>query len=140
MPREAGGPGAWIRTVENYLINIPAGTGAAEFLTDLVPGFRRFLEVARFTVTTAGVGSGASRTLRVLKGASTVVATGTLTEAGTSDLGEQTGLVVTDDGSTNMFDDGDLLSIDTPAAGAVAFSAGAGILTLVWRTRPQQLD
>jgi hypothetical protein len=99
----------------------------------------RYLEAAYFTTTVVATGAGATRTLRVLKGASTVVATGTITLAGMSDLGEQTALTVTDDHNTNRFDDAETLTIDSPAAGAVAFTAGEGMLTLVWRTRPQQL-
>lgn len=138
MPREAGGPGAWIRTTEQHVIKIPGGTSAAEFVTDLVPGFVRYLEAAFFTTTVVSTGSGATRALRVLKGAATVVASGTITLAGTSDLGEQTALTVTDDDSTNRFEDADTVTIDSPAAGATAFTAGEGMLTLVWRTRPQQ--
>ncbi len=136
MPRE--GQSGWIRTVENYVIKIPGGTNAAEFYTDLVPGFIRHLEKAVISATVVATGTSASRVFRVVKGASTVVATATLVLADLSVLGEQQAFTLTEDGSTERFEDADTLTIDTVAAGAVEFTAGEAILTLVWRTKPQQ--
>ncbi len=137
MPRE--GQSGWTRTLENYVIKLPTGTSAAEFVTDLVPGFVRYLESASVTATVVATGSSATRVIRVVKGASTVVATLTLPLADASTLGEQQAMTVNDDSKTNLFEDGDTLTIDTIAAGATAFTAGELIMTLVWRTKAQQL-
>lgn len=137
--RQAGPPG-WTRTPFGIYIPIPTGTSAAEWWSVLDLGFMFEVEKAIFSTAVAATGTGATRTLRVLKGASTVVATGTLTLAGMSDLGEQTALTVTDDGKTNHFEPGDLLSVDSPAAGAVEFTAGQGNLCLLLRTRPGTLN
>lgn len=136
MPRE--GRSGFIRETLNVVVKIPSGTSAGEILTDYKLGFKAWLEKAVFNTTVAGTGVGANRTLRVVKGTSTVVATGTLTLAGTSDIGEQTALTVTDDDTTNLFEDTDNLTVDLPAAGAVEFTAGEGQLILTFRTRPQQ--
>jgi hypothetical protein len=137
MPRE--GQNGWIRSTTGLYIPIPGGTSAVEALTDLTQTYRQMLETAVAVVTVAGTGSGANRTIRVLKGTGTVVATGTLTLANTATVGAKVALTVTDDGATNAFEDDDVLTVDFPAAGAVAFTAGAINLLLGWRTRPQQL-
>jgi hypothetical protein len=139
MSKRVASPAGWIRTPFGIYIPLPAGTGAEELVTDLDLDIMFEVEAAIFSTAIAGVGSSATRTLRVLKGAATVVATGAITEAGTSDLGEQTALTVTDDGETNHYEPGDLLTVDF-ASGGTAFTAGAGNLALLLRTRPQTLN
>jgi hypothetical protein len=139
MSKRVATPAGWTRTAVGIYIPIPSGTSAVEWVTDLDLDVMFEVEAAIFSTAIAATGAGANRTLRVLKGASTVVATGTLTLAGMSDVGEQTALTVTDDGETNRFEPGDLLSVDSPAAGAVSFTEGQGNLTLLLRTMPQTL-
>jgi hypothetical protein len=137
MSKRVANPAGWTRTPFGVYIPIPSGTGAAEILTDLDLDIMFEVEAAIFSTAIAGTGSGATRTLRVLKGASTVVATGTLTLAGTSSLGEQTELTVTE--ANAHFEPGDLLTVDF-ASGGTAFTAGAGNLALLLRTMPQTLN
>jgi hypothetical protein len=135
MPREASGAG-WIRSQFNIYVPLPAGTGAAEIVTDLKPGFRFYVEKCLAYVAIAGTGASASRTFRVLKGASTVVATATLVLADTATLGAEKVLAVT--AANNEYGDADVLTVDF-ASGGTAFTAGALNLCIQYRTRPQQL-
>lgn len=136
MPRDASRSG-FVRSSFGIYIPIPTGTGAVENITDLVRGFRFWIEKVTAIVAVAGTGSGATRTLRVLKGASTVVATGTVTLAATATVGAKVALTVTDDNKTNMFDNTDVLTVDW-ASGGTAFTAGALYLDIVERSHPQQ--
>jgi hypothetical protein len=115
-------------------IPIPAGTGAAEIVTDWVAGFRFVIEKVRAYVAVVGAGAGATRTLRVLKGASTVVATGTVTLASTDTLGEEQSLTVT--AANASYEDTDVLTVDF-ASGGTAFTAGALNLFVLYRSRLQ---
>lgn len=133
MPRDAAY--GWVRSALNIYIPIPAGTGAAEIVTDLVPGFRFIVEKVSAFVAVVGAGAGASRTLRVLKGASTVVATGTITLASTDTLGEENVLAVTAADAT--FEDASQLTVDF-ASGGTAFTGGALNLVVILRTKAQR--
>jgi hypothetical protein len=134
MPREA--PFGVIRSTLNVYIPIPSGTSAAEIITDWVAGFGYTVESVKAYVAVAGTGSGATRTLRVIKGASTVVASGTVTLAGTDTLGEQTALSVT--AANAEFSDTDTLTVDF-ASGGTAFTAGALNLVITLRQKPQRV-
>ena len=136
MPR--GARFGWARSTLGLYIPLPAGTALAEVITDLVLGYKAYVEKAIFSTAVIGAGAGATRTMRVIKGASTVVATGTVALATTDTPGEQIALTVTDDGGTNYFDDSDTLTVDFPAGGT-AFTGGAGNLVLVLRGQPQGL-
>lgn len=136
MPRE--GRWGWTRTGFGIYIPLPAGTGAVEVVTDAVLGYIAFLEKAWLSVAVAGTGSGASRVINILKGASTVMATRTLVLADTATVGSIVPFTVTDDGGSNMLEDADTLTVEFPTAGAVAFTAGAVNLHLSFRQRPQQ--
>ena len=127
----------WVRSTDSIAITIPAGTATVAVVTALAAGFKRYLESAVAYVGVAGTGAGATRTLEVLKNGSVVVATGTVTLAGTATPGAATALAVTD--ANAEFLDADTLTVDFPTAGAVAFTAGTLVLVLKWRTRPQQL-
>lgn len=135
MPREASGAG-WIRGQFNIYIPMPAGTGAVEFVTDHKPGFRFYIEKVLGYWQVAATGSGASRTFRVLKGASTVVATTTLVLADGDTVGKEKVLTVTP--ANAEYGDADVLTVDM-ANGGTAFTAGALMLAIQYRTRPQQL-
>ena len=126
------------RNIFGITLPIPAGTALVENVTDLVGGFKFTLEKVVASVQIPGTGAGATRVLRVIKGASTVAATGTITLAGTAAVGQQTLLTVTADDIANFFDDADTLTIDWPAAGAVAFTAGQLHLALVLRAQTQR--
>ncbi|NJD29576.1 MAG: hypothetical protein FIA92_14960 [Chloroflexi bacterium] len=125
------------RVPHNFYCPIPAGTGSVEAVTDWVGGFRFIVESVKAYVAVAGTGAGATRTFRVLKGASTVVATGTVTLAGTATVGAEIALTVT--AANAEFSDTDTLTIDWPTAGAVAFTAGALNLVIVLREQPQKV-
>lgn len=134
MPRQAiYGP---LRGQLNVNIPIPAGTGAAEIVTDWVGGFGYTIESVKAYVAVAGTGAGATRTLRVLKGASTVVATGTVTLAGTATLGAAVALTVT--AADAKYGDADVLTVDF-AAGGTAFTAGTLNLVITYRQHPQKV-
>jgi len=134
MPREVSGAG-WIRNQLNIYVPLPAGTGAAEIVTDFIPGFHTFIEKVRAYVAIAGTGAGATRTLRVLKGASTVVASATVTLASTDTLGEEQVFTLTD--ADKEFVDASTLTVDF-AAGGTAFTARALNLIVQYRQRMQQ--
>lgn len=133
MPRETAGAG-YIRTPLNLRIPIPTGTGAVELVTDAVLGYKYSVEKVEAFVTVAGTGAGASRTLRLLKGASTVVATATVTLAGTDTVGKKVAFTVTDG---NELLDTDTLTVDF-ASGGTAFTAGELNLVATLRQRMQQ--
>jgi hypothetical protein len=132
MPREANSPG-WVRGFLNVYHAIPTGTGAVEIVTDLNPGFKYIIEKVTAVVAVAGTGTSASRTYRVLKGASTVVATRTLALADTATVGAQIPFTVNE----NEMMDADVLTVDF-ASGGTAFTAGALNLIIQYRTRAQQ--
>jgi len=134
MPREAAGAG-WIRTQLGIYVPIPAGTGAAEIVTDFIPGFHAFIEKVRAYVAVVGAGAGATRTLRLLKGASTVVASATVTLASTDTLGEEQVFTLTD--ANKEYVDADTWTVDF-AAGGTAFTGGALNLIVQLRQRMQQ--
>ena len=136
MPREAAGAG-WIRSQFNIYVPLPAGTGAAEIVTDFIPGYHLFIEKVRAYVAVVGAGAGATRTLRLLKGASTVVASATVTLASTDTLGEEQVLTITD--AAKEYVDADTLTVDFPAGGT-AFTGGALNLIVQYRARMQQLS
>lgn len=124
-----------IRDLISVYVPFPAGTGAANIVAALAPGYKFTIESVTAFVAIAGAGVGATRDIRVLKG-STVVATGTLTLAGTATIGTAIALTVT--AGVAEFLDADTLTIDF-ASGGTAFTAGAVNLVIKARTRPQQL-
>jgi hypothetical protein len=135
MPRPVGlGP---IRIEKNLYIPIPAGTGAVEAITDWVAGYRYTIESVKASWQIAAVGAGASRVFRVVKGASTVVATATILLADGDTVGKEKVFTVT--AADASFGDTDKLTVDFPTAGAVAFTAGAVNLTIVYRQSPQRV-
>ena len=123
------------RVEKNAYVNIPTGTGAAEFVTDWTPGYGFTVESVKGYMALVGAGAGATRVFRVLKGASTVVATATLALADSTPLGKE--LIFTVTAANATFGDADVLTVDTPAAGAVEFTAGKFNLTIVYRQEPQ---
>jgi hypothetical protein len=123
------------RVEKNVYVNIPAGTGAAEFITDWSPGYAFTVESVKGYMAVAGAGAGATRVFRVLRGAATVVATVTLAVADATPLGKAVIFTVTPANAT--FSDADVLTVDTIAAGAVEYTAGKFNLTIVYRQAPQ---
>lgn len=145
MPRETSpadhrlfpnDPG-WVRQQLVIPVTLPAGTGAFEAITDHQPGYKRVIESVAAFVAVAGVGAGATRTLRVVKNAATVVASATITLAGTATPGTLIDLPVT--AADAEFLDGDTFTVDMPAGGT-AFTAGAVNLIVNLRTRLQALS
>jgi hypothetical protein len=134
MPRFA--PYGFVRGHLNIYIPLPAGTGAVEVVTDLVPGFAFTIEKVTAIVQIAGTGANASRVFRVLKGASTVVATATLLLADTTPVGALKAFTVT--AAAADYTDADTLTVDFPTAGAVAFTAGSVELAIQYRQRAQR--
>jgi hypothetical protein len=135
MPRLVGlGP---IRIEKNIYIPIPAGTGAVEAITDWVAGYRYTIESVKASWQIAATGASASRVFRVVKGASTVVATATILLADGDTVGKEKVFTVT--AANASFGDADTLTVDFPTAGAVAFTAGAVNLTIVYRQSPQRV-
>jgi len=133
MPRFAHN--GWIYQWLNFYIALPLTTNAEVRFAEAL-GYRYEVVSGKFFTQVAGTGSGATRTVQVKKG-STVIGSVAITLAGTSDLGEETALsfaAMTAD--TAKFNDTDVLTIDFPASGT-AFTAGAGIVSLLIRTKPQ---
>lgn len=120
----------------NIYVPLPAGTGLVESVTDMVPGFDFVVEKVTAHVAIAGTGAGATRVLNILKGASTVVATATVTLADTATVGVLKAFTTT--AANAKFLDADTLSVEWPTAGAVAFTAGAIVLTVHYRSLPQR--
>ncbi len=99
-------------------------------------GFAFEVVSAKFFTQVAGTGASATRTVQIKKG-TTIIGSVAITLAGTSDIGEETAVsmsAMTSD--TSRFSDADVLTIDFPASGT-AFTAGAGVLLLTIRTKPQ---
>jgi hypothetical protein len=133
MPRQTAGAG-FIRTPLNVRYPLPTGTGAHEEITDAVLGYGFSVEKVEAFVTVAGTGAGATRTMRILKGAATVVATATVTLAGTATVGAKVAFTVTEG---NEFLDTDNLTVDI-ASGGTAFTAGELQIVATLRQRLQQ--
>lgn len=132
MPRQR--PYGALRGQINAYVALPAGTGAVEIITDWVGGFTYTIESVKAYVAVAGVGSGATRTFRVLKGASTVAATATITLAATATVGAEVAFTVT--AANARYADADVLTVDF-ASGGTAFTAGAVNLVITYRQHPQ---
>ena len=133
MPRRA--PYGVLRGALNFTIPIPAGTTAAEIVTDWVGGFEYTVESVKAYVAVAGAGAAATRTLRVLKGASTVVASVAVALADTQTLGAEKVVPVTAANATLR--DTDPLTVDF-ASGGTAFTAGQLNLVITYRQHPQR--
>lgn len=134
MPRKA--PYGVHRSTLSVYHAIPTGTGAVEIVTDWVAGFTYTIESVKAYVAVAGTGAGATRTYRVLKGASTVAATRTLALADTATVGAGIAFTVTPANAT--FSDTDTLTVDF-ASGGTAFTAGALNLVIVYRQESQRI-
>jgi hypothetical protein len=125
----------WTRTPLTFYFPIAGGTGSVEPVTDLDLGIHYTIESANYVLQVAGVGSGGNRVLRILKGASTVVASVELAVADATPIGKAIALTVV--AADANFEPGDLLSVEWDDAGAVAYTAGAGNLVIGIRSRPQ---
>ncbi len=136
MPRKS--PFGVVRVEKNVYVPIPSGTSAVEWVTDWTPGYGFTIESVKGYITTAATGAGATRVIRILKGASTVVATVTLALADATPTGKEVLFTVTPANAT--FLDADVLTVDSPSAGAVSFTAGAFNLTIVYRENPQRVS
>lgn len=134
MPRFA--PYGWTRNQLNIYVPIPAGAGAVELVTDFTPGFQGVIEKVEAFVAIVGAGAGATRLFRIIKGASTVMASKTIALADTDTIGERNAFTVV--AADAGFGDTDTLTVDTPATGAVAYTAGALNLIIQYRQRLQR--
>lgn len=137
MPRETNSGAGWIRGFVRVDAPIASGTDAEEYLTDLAPGFKFIVEKVYAVVKVAGTGSGATRLFRVLKGASTVVASKTIVLADMATKGAIIELTLVQ--AVSAFGDADTLSVDTVATDAVSFTAGTLEFFIKYRTRAQQV-
>ncbi len=116
-------------------------TGAQEWLTDAVPGFGFEVEKVYAVVKVASTGSSETRLFRVLKGASTVVASKTIAHADAQTIGAVIDLTMTSTAGDNVFDaDTNTLTVDSPAADSVSFTAGELEIHIVYMQEPQQRD
>jgi hypothetical protein len=121
----------------NIPCNFPAGTGLVESLTDFVPGFQFVIEKVSVVVDTVATGAGASRALRITKGASTSAASRTYVLADGTPVGKSVDLTLGTE-ADRTFSDVDTLSIEWLAAGAVAFTAGRFHLVIQYRQKLQR--
>jgi hypothetical protein len=108
----------------NLAAGPPAGTSAADMVTDYICGHAFKLLALDFVTSIAGTGTSASQIFNLAIGATDVTAgTCTVTLASTSAVGELTaGATVT---AANTGSATDTLSIEMAASGT-AFTAGAG--------------
>lgn len=134
MPRE--GTNGWSRQEEMYHAPVATGTSAEEYVTDLTLGYTRIYEKVRAIVEVVGTGASASRTFRVIKGASTVVATKTIVLADTTTKGTVIDIPI--NLADALFTDTDLLTVDV-AAGGTSFTTLTLQFELLSRSRPQQV-
>lgn len=139
MPREAAGAG-WIYTTEYIPIDLPAGAGQVSSVLSLPRGFADIVRSVKLIVKKVATGAGATRTFNVRKGnaTGTVIATGTYVLADGATVGAVKDIPVTAGNAARL--DGDDLTIEWAAAGAVAFTAGEVIVAIKTRKRIQQLD
>ena len=138
MPREASRAG-W--TYNTLSVNVPvaSGTDAQEWVTDLTPGYQFEVVSAFFVVQVAATGAGATRLFRVLKGTETVAASKTILLADATPIGTVITLTPSTTRTDRQYGDADTLSVDSPAADSVSFTAGTFQAFIVIRSRPQQL-
>jgi len=130
-------PSRYVHTELTLPLVIPGGTGAADVLTGVTPGFRGRVEAWQFVTTVVGTGAGATRTPQLKVGA--VLVTGT----------DQTALVLADTAAVgqvkalgaptgaNDFGATDTLTAQF-LAGGTAFTAGQGYFLI--RVREEVLD
>lgn len=137
MPRE--GLHGWIRTiVASVNAQVAAGTDAEEWLTDYVPGFKHRITKVTSVVQVAGTGAGATRLFRLIKGASTVVASKTIALADVTAKGIKIDWTLSTTESDLTLEDADTLSLDVTAAGT-QFTALTMDILVQARQRMQQL-
>lgn len=133
MPRYAHN--GWVRKEIPLYFPLPLAT-TAETKFEEALGYRFVLEKAKFFTQVAGTNSGATRTLQISKNG-TVIASVAITLAGTSDIGEETEVSLASlTADQAAFGDADVLKIGFANDGT-AFTAGAGILRLCIKQKPQ---
>lgn len=138
MPREANRNG-WHRGHFTFSIDLVApGAGATERVTDFVAGFGFIVERMRAYVDVAGTGAGATKAVRVIKGAATVAATLTATLANTAVPGAEIATSALGTLADRTFNDADTFTLDL-AAGTL-FTAGRLIVVVQYRYRAQQIS
>ena len=137
MPNEASGAG-WIYDQDQITVSMPPGAGQVSSVNALPRPFRWTLTKVSLIVKTVFAGAGATRTFNVRRGGPTgdVVATGVVTLAAGAAVGAVIDIPVT--GGSADFLDAHNLTLEWPAAGAVAFTAGEIVVTLSTRKRTQQ--
>jgi hypothetical protein len=138
MPREASRSGYNYSTLK-FNMPVASGTDAQEWVTDLILGFRYEIVSAFAVVQVAATGSSETRLFRVLKGASTVCASKTIAHADAGTIGGVITLTPVASRDDRTFGDADALSVDSPAADSVSFTAGTFQLSIVIRSRAQQI-
>jgi hypothetical protein len=134
MPRKA--PYGVHRGFIAVAVDLLTGTSAREFLTDLVPGFTLTVEKVSYVCNIIHTGSG-SQTIRVVKGASTVVASKIVVLADTGTAGLVVDMPVTAADAT--FSDTDTLTVDMTASGT-AFTTGTATVLIRYRANPQRVS
>lgn len=129
-------------TRHTVVVNAPiaSGTSLQEWLTDLVLGFGFEVEKVSVAVKVAATGAGATRLFRVVKGASTVVASKTIALADATPIGKVIDLTMASTVGDRSFDDDDTLTVDSPAADSVSFTAGELEFYITYLQRPQAKD
>lgn len=136
MPREAAGAG-FIYGSQSFVIPFPPGTGQVNAVLSL-PVTKMTVIGAKIIASAVAAGGGASRTFNIRKGnaTGTVVATATVVLADLDALGEVKDIPAVS--GVGDFEDGDTLTIEWAAAGAVAFTGGSFIVEVRTRRRIQQ--
>jgi hypothetical protein len=138
MPRE--GRSGWFRAdIASVDAIVASGTGAQEYITDFVPGFRFVVDKVVAIVEVVGATGGATRLFRLLKGTATIAASKTIVLADVGTKGIQIPLTLSATPENLEFGDLDTLSIDSPAADSSSYGALTMHFLVQGRQRPQQL-
>lgn len=138
MPNEA--LHGWIRAnVLNATCPVASGTNAQEYVTDHVAGFKFVVTKVTSIVQVIGSTSSATRLFRLIKGASTVVASKTIALADVGTMGLKIDWTLSTTSGDLTFEDADTLTIDSPAAGSSSYGSLTLGVMVQGRQRPQQL-
>lgn len=118
-----------IITELSFHVVLPGGTSAAELVTDFIPGFAGTIVGWGYVADVAATGTNATRSFNLEIGTTDVTSSPTTIALADIDaVGKFK--ACTAPTAANVFSASDAISIESPAAGATAFTAGAGTFVL----------
>lgn len=114
----------------SFHVVLPGGTSAAELVTGFVPGYRGKIIGWQYVADVAATGSGATRSFNLEIGTTDVTGSATTIALAAVDAVGEVAVCNAPTG-LNEFSPTDTISIESPAAGATAYTAGAGTFVLL---------